>query len=72
MDGATQVGAVPIGLVTLLAGLFANAETQRRSVAAGDDLPRMWAKGCATGGAAMIFVMGALIVIANIFNWLTA
>lgn len=57
--------------ISLLAALVANAEVQRRSVAKGDGLLLMWAKGGLAGAGAMIGIWAIYIVIGNVINVLT-
>ncbi|WP_422055856.1 hypothetical protein [Sphingomonas sp.] len=63
-------GALIIGFSALFAALIASAEAQRRSVARGDGLLKMWGKGSAAGAVAMLAVVAGWIGIGALFRWL--
>ena len=61
-----------VGLISLLAAWATNVEVQRRSVAKGDGLLRMWCKGGFAGGLAMLVVWALFFLAGSLVQVLRA
>ncbi len=67
MPGWTFFVAIALAFV---AALTTSAHVQLKSTRSGDGLLKTWIKGGIFGGLAMICVIAAFLLFANLVNWL--